>query len=271
MNLSRWPLHDYHRFAQEVVDSTNREAFRNIEAGVAPNSWFCADRQTAGRGTQGRSWHSEVGNLYASLYIRINSPPRRLPLLSLLAGIAACEAIERLGRTGKVLPGLCLKWPNDILLGGGKVCGILVESRAASGAERNVFDVVIGTGINIASCPPLEGRFAATSLAENGLVIPRDELFSALAVAMRDWLNLWQQDDGVERVREAWLARSCHVGRMIEIQSGSALHKGRFVAIDEYGALVLEDGNGNKNIIASGHLLGVDAPLQTGRINERED
>jgi len=167
----------YRYFWYDEVASTNSQALLSVDEGVAPDSWFCANQQSAGRGTRGAVWESPEGNLYASFYFQLSASPRsasprqveQLGQISLLAGLAGVTAMEQLADNLN-LDDICLKWPNDILLEGSKVCGILVESQpvhtgiaepSASGrlartktsASMPVHDVIIGTGINITSSP----------------------------------------------------------------------------------------------------------------------
>ena len=133
----------YQYFWFDEIDSTNQEALRQCAGGQEPNSWFTAGQQTMGRGTKGNKWISQVGNLHASLLTRSSCRPEHLAQISILAALSAITAIEQLASNQFQLGDLCLKWPNDILLKGNKVCGILVESRPS--AQTGLFDIVIGS------------------------------------------------------------------------------------------------------------------------------
>lgn len=264
MKFGHWPLPDTRYLHFASLDSTNQEALRRIGDGSGAPCWFLADAQSAGRGRQGRPWQSQPGNLFASLHVRLACPAPRLPQLSLVAGLAALTAIDGAFDGTDRLKAPCLKWPNDILLDGGKLCGILVESRGVAGTSGNIFDVVIGTGINIVDSPSSDQAFPATSLAAHGIVTSRDEMFLALAVTTDQWLRLWDGGAGFAGIRRQWLARACHLGRMVEIASGDVCRRGRFTTIDEDGALVIVDDQETQHRISSGHLLLVDAPVDTG-------
>ena len=135
---------------RETVDSTNAEARRRALAGEPGPLWIWSARQSQGRGRGGREWVSQPGNLFASLLIGLNCPLRVASQLALVAGIVAFDTIAKLiayeGRS-EVL----LKWPNDVLLAGEKVAGMLLENVGGTNDNRSV--VVIGTGINLASHP----------------------------------------------------------------------------------------------------------------------
>ena len=134
----------------EAVDSTNAEARRRAKVGEPGPLWIWSARQSQGRGRGGREWISRPGNLFASLLIGVNVAPRVAGQLALLAGIVAYDTIAKLiayeGRSE-----LLLKWPNDILLAGEKLAGVLLENVGSTIENRSV--VVIGTGINLASHP----------------------------------------------------------------------------------------------------------------------
>lgn len=171
------------------TDSTNAEAMRSALAGERGPLWVLADSQTTGRGRSGRAWVSSPGNLFASLLIETVGPVARAGQLSLVAGVAAIDAIRDMGSMGgppggplggPLAPGagLRLKWPNDVLLGLAKAGGILVESSTRGAQEGRV--AVIGIGLNLASAPPgLEP--GATYLAAHGLTLsPREALCLSL-------------------------------------------------------------------------------------------
>ena len=135
-------------------------------------------RSRSGAGGRGRSWSSVPGSLYASLLTRLECPPDAVHQLSLLAGVAAHDAIRAAAsESGRELPGLRLKWPNDVLIGGAKLAGILPESTIIPGSGSRV--VVIGIGINLASHPSYLGR-AVTHLAAHGCVITPAAMLGSL-------------------------------------------------------------------------------------------
>ena len=161
----------YRLVFHEEIDSTNAEALRLASTGEGEDGslWIWAGSQNAGRGRAGRNWISPRGNLHASLLLRPGVPLTTASQLSLLAGIAAHDAIAALAATVRASPRLQLKWPNDVLADGAKLGGILLES--ASSPSQTTPAVVIGIGINLAHAPDDLGR-PATCLARLGIEAP---------------------------------------------------------------------------------------------------
>lgn len=233
----------YRLLAFDGIDSTNAEGMRLASIGEAGPLWIWARAQTLGRGRSGRIWTSVPGNLYASLLIRLDCPPDVVHQLSLLAGVAAYDAIRASAlRAGAAVAGLRLKWPNDVLVGGAKLAGILLESTRVPGASGAVI-AVIGVGINLAGHPEGLGR-TVTDLAAQGCRIDPAEMLQELAAAMEDWLGRWDNGIGFSLVREAWLQRAGPAGERVTVNTGRELVEGSFVGIDAQGALVLSDPSG---------------------------
>ena len=138
----------YRLLAYEQIDSTNEEAKRLAAAGAPAGTLVWAGEQLAGRGRRGRGWASPPGNLYVSLLLRPACPPAQACQLNFVAAVALAEAVSALLPAGA---GVALKWPNDVLVGGAKVSGILLEASAA--LDRSIDWLVIGAGVNIASHP----------------------------------------------------------------------------------------------------------------------
>uniref|UniRef100_UPI001F031436 biotin--[acetyl-CoA-carboxylase] ligase n=1 Tax=Falsiroseomonas oryziterrae TaxID=2911368 RepID=UPI001F031436 len=142
------------------LPSTSDLLIRLAAAGEPEGLAVLARRQTAGRGQQGRSWRSPAGNLYVSVLLRPGRPAHEAPLFAILAAVALAEALE------PFLPdpsALRLKWPNDLLLGGAKLAGVLCESAAAEG---RIEWIVLGCGANLAVAPQVEGRATACLAGE---------------------------------------------------------------------------------------------------------
>ena len=178
----------------------------------AARMWVIAQRQTAGRGRSGRAWSSQPGNLFASFITALDCPPAKAGQLSLVAGIAVIDAIRRAGD----VPGLRLKWPNDILVGTAKTGGILVESTSRPPQPGPI--AVIGVGLNLVSAPDDLGR-AATFLAQHGLALSPREALCFLAQTMSDWIGIWNNGEGFAPVREAWLARAGSLGEALTVNA----------------------------------------------------
>ncbi|MBV9827494.1 MAG: biotin--[acetyl-CoA-carboxylase] ligase [Alphaproteobacteria bacterium] len=221
-----------------IVGSTNDEAKILARGGAPTGTLVWADGQTAGRGRRGRNWVSAPGNLYLSLIQRPSGTPARAAQLGFIAAIAVADALPAASR---------LKWPNDVLLDGRKLSGILLESE--TGLAGSLDFVVIGIGINILSAPT-SVEFPATCLAEAGItnVIPAD-LLETLVAHFDTWLRRWGHD-GFAPIRSAWLARANGLGDMIRVRLDRETLEGRFLDLDENGALVLETRMGMRHITA---------------------
>ncbi len=225
--------HGYRRIAFASAGSTNDEARLLAEAGVRDGLIVTAGLQRAGRGRQGKVWLSPSGNLYASILARPTLPLGRATELVFAAGVAVAEALD------PFLPpeaqARC-KWPNDILAGGRKLAGILAEAAADSAGRCS--HIVIGIGINVADFPT-DAAWPATSLEVLGSTATADDVLAAVAGAWDRWYKRWR-DDGFAAIRAGWSARAFAVGETIELKQDRAVHRGRFIGLDDNGALVLE-------------------------------
>lgn len=224
--------------------STNADLLQRIKAGelLAEGHWLIADRQRAGRGRQGRAWLDAAGNFMGSTVVQVGTQDPAAPSLSLVAGLAVYEAIvARLSQPG----GLQLKWPNDLLLHGAKIAGILLE-RAGS-------TVVIGVGVNLAAAPALPGR-ETTSVATLGPAPQRDSFARELAVSMSCELARWREY-GTEPMLTRWLAAAHAMGRSLTVHgSDSSPLSGSFAGLEPSGALRLRVADGSVQIIHAGDV-----------------
>lgn len=228
------------------VDSTNDEALRRIARGAGGGEAILARMQTAGRGRNRRRWASPPGNLY--LTVTVDPPPGRPPSeLAFVAGLAACEAVEAALHGAARIE---LKWPNDLLLDGRKLGGLLIEG--APGAASRV--LAVGLGVNIASYPE-NAAWPATSLAEAGFRAGADALAESFRDRLDGWLRVWT-DDGFGPVRAGWLARAAGIGGRLgaELPDGSRC-EGLFRDVDEQGALVLQTGEGRIRRVTAGAIF----------------
>ena len=236
------------------VASTNEEAMQRAKSGRTGPLWIAADEQTGGRGRSGRGWVSEPGNLYNSLLLTIDRPPMVLAQLALVAGVAVHDTISQLA------PALApkLKWPNDVLVDGAKICGILIESQlAASGRGHNV---VVGIGLNLAHHPELADRLA-TSLAAHGIAVPPRHAWQVLSTAFAKWLALWSEGDGFSAVCQSWQSRAVAVGTSVSVKAGAETISGRFGGLDTDGAMLLDLLNGQRRRITFGDVhIGAPPP-----------
>jgi BirA family biotin operon repressor/biotin-[acetyl-CoA-carboxylase] ligase len=232
----------------DSVDSTNAEAAR-IAPGLTGPCWVVAGVQTAGRGRRGRPWRSIRGNFYGTLVERPAGPPDRVALRSFVAAVALGEALGRLTGAPEAV---ALKWPNDVLVNGGKAVGILLEG---VGARQGVDHLAVGIGVNLIAAPdPGEvepGALRPVSvLAETGVRITPEAMLDALAPAYAHWAGRLDAE-GFAPLRAAWLARAARLGETIRARTGTRERSGRFETIDETGALVLLTAQGREAIPAA--------------------
>jgi BirA family biotin operon repressor/biotin-[acetyl-CoA-carboxylase] ligase len=241
----------YRLLRLETVDSTNAEARRRAESGEPGPLWIWSLRQSAGRGRYGRQWQSQHGNLFASLLIGLGCSLSTGGQLALLAGVVAFDTAAKL-LPHKIHSELLLKWPNDVLLKGGKVAGMLLEG--ASEAKPNRCKVVVGTGINLASCPP-DLEQPATSLAAHGGTATPAEAFETLAAVTDAWLSRWGEGVAFQTVRRAWLDRAGPTGRPLRVRLPGEEAEGTYAGLDSGGALRLLMSDGFERRIAAGDVF----------------
>ena len=244
----------------EEAGSTNTEALKLALAGERGPLWLMARRQTQGRGRSGRQWASEPGNLYASLLQRLACPQSVVHQLSLLAGVAAVEAVA--AAAGASVAGLRLKWPNDVLIGEAKCAGILPESQIKPGGSEVV--VVIGIGINLASHPTGLGR-AATHLAAHGVSLVPEAMLGFLAEAIARWVAVWDCGAGFARVRAAWLRYAGAVGESLTVDTGRERIAGTYLGLDDGGALLMRDAHGQARKLTFGDVTLAQAAAKDPR------
>src|SRR5262245_52965263 len=204
--------------AHDVLDSTNAEALRLARAGERGPIWITASRQTAGRGRRGRSWISEPGNLYASLLLTEPGPTEHWPQLSFVAALATHDAIAKIAPAAT--PQLTIKWPNDILLGGAKLAGVLIEGEGSA--------VVLGIGVNCAS-HPTGTHYPATDLAAVGA--SPEALMNLLALKMTGRLAQWNNGARFSEIRAEWLDRAAGLGQDICVRLADRELTGRFESL----------------------------------------
>lgn len=234
----------------ERLPSTNDTAIAAAEAGAPEGLAVLALEQSAGRGRHGRAWASARGNLHLSVLLR----PARLAhpgRWAILAGLAAAETL------GDLLPvghSPRLKWPNDLLVDGAKIGGVLVEAAPGNGAPDGAW-VVLGIGLNLAAHPEDAAR-PATSLAALGVAPPPSprRAASALLDAIARW-RMVLDHAGFAPLAEAWCSRGPAKGEAISVRLPGGTVQGRFAGLDEDGALVVETGPGRAERITGGEVF----------------
>ena len=209
--------------------------------GAAEGLAIVADEQTAGRGRLQRAWSSPKGaGLYFSILLRPQIPPSHWPLVTFMAALAVGDALHEAAGVNTDI-----KWPNDLLSGERKICGILAEAIDTPGGRA----VIIGIGINLTP-----GAFPeATSVAEaTGLQPDREAILAALLRTISRWYSLLGER---EKIVAAWSSRSSYAdGKLVEIKNGDEVWQGTTCGVEPAGALRLRTGNGEVKIIRAGDV-----------------
>lgn len=238
--------------AFDTLGSTNEEALARARAGERGPLWITARRQTAGRGRRARAWISEAGNFHASLLLSDPCPPDRAAELSFVAALALHDAMVK--AAAALGPRMTFKWPNDVLIDGAKVAGILVEGENAGSSLA----AVIGIGVNCTS-HPTDTRYPATDLATVGALVTADGLLDGLSRTMMARLAQWDRGAGFAATRGDWVKRAGGMGGEIRVVSGQRDIAGRFETLDEAGRLILRMPDGTAEVVSAGEVF----PLAT--------
>ena len=223
----------------DVVDSTQRHAAALAADGAADGTAVVAETQTQGRGRRGRVWVDTPGeSLLMSVVLRTSLPLTRVPTLSIAAGVGVAEAlIEAAGVDAR------LKWPNDVLVRGRKIAGVLLE--------RHGDVLILGIGVNVGQTfVDRELADRATSVKMEGGRADRDAILGAVLAAIARWRSRLEQE-GFDQVRSRWTALSSMLGRRVAADSvmGTAL------GLDDDGALIVDTGTGITRVLA-GDVVG---------------
>jgi len=250
----------YRLIAHEMIGSTSAEAMRLRREGDPGRLWVVAREQTAGHGRRGRPWQTPAGNLAASLLAPMADGAGTTATLGFAAGLALDAAIRAtapkvvvnvaLDEAGEGRDRLRLKWPNDVLVDGAKVAGILLEAVSGGGSPQAV---VVGIGVNVLHAP--KGvPYPATSLAACGATVEPEALFTALAEAWVEAAELWASPGGFSRLRDHWLARAAGLGNPIAVRMGDEVFRGTFETIDDEGRLIVRTADGTIRPISAGDV-----------------
>ncbi len=234
---------------RDAVGSTNAEALALARTGEHEPLWLIARVQTAGRGRRGRIWVSETGNLYATLLLTGIGEAATVAQLSFVAALAVHDAISE--QAPNLAMRLSLKWPNDVLCGGRKICGVLLEGESIAGADATV---AIGIGVNCTRHPE-DTEYPATDLTALGAAVSSDMMFLSLSRTMLSRLKQWDGGAGFAAIRVDWLARAEGLGSMIRVRVRDRDLMGTFEALDERGYLLLQLANGAREAIAAGDVF----------------
>ncbi len=239
----------------DVLESTNSFCLETTSVLKRPGLAVIANHQTGGRGSRGRTWEPGRGrHLFCSLVIHPPIQPELFPAMTLFAGLSVFRVLEDLGAGD-----LAIKWPNDVLIQGRKVCGILCESRNAGDARA----VVVGIGINISGDHRQFPRHLwnrLTTLEEHGINISRLELMDRIAGKLDNILKTARgcnaKSPDVHKIFRQWEAASSSIGREVEFQrmAGDKYTRGIIAGLDSHGRLLVRTGNGELARVLSGQV-----------------
>jgi BirA family biotin operon repressor/biotin-[acetyl-CoA-carboxylase] ligase len=253
----------YRLLTLDATDSTNNDAVAAARDGEPGKLWIVASEQLAGRGRQGRQWSSPPGNLYASLLLIDPCPPAIAPQLGFVAGLALHEAAET--STGQGAPRLALKWPNDLLLDGAKVSGLLLEAHRMN---NGALAVVAGFGVNVENAP-FGTPYPTATLRQLRPALTREKMFAALSASVAHILEAWQarvrsSADAFSPIRRLWLERAAGLGQPVTLRLPSGDRSGTFEGLDSVGRLQLRAASAIETIDAGDlffpHLTKTAAP-----------
>ena len=244
-------LDDYRYIELASTDSTNTQCIEYAKDGDPGNLWVTAKIQTAARGSRGRDWQSNEGNLFASLLLVDPAEGGYASVLSGLTFVASLALLWSIKESTKDDINVKLKWPNDVLVNGKKCAGILLENQNIKGTPA----LVIGIGVNCVSHPS-NTNYPATNLSRQGIAISAEELFKSLVTHMDGFITQWDRGRNFAEIRQSWLKHAIGLGKPIRVKiPGQADETGIFETIDETGFLILDQENGTKKRISAADIF----------------
>ena len=236
----------------ESLPSTNTELARMAAEGAAEGVAILAEEQTAGRGRLQRAWSSPRGaGLYLSVLLRPTIAPSDWPLITFVAALAVGDALSEAAGVETDI-----KWPNDLLSGERKICGILAEAIETPVGRA----VVVGIGINLTqNAFPEELVNVATSVSEvTGEQPERETILAALLRALSRWYSLLSEPGGREKIVAAWSSRSSYAhGRLVRVSNGDEVWQGTTCGVEHDGALRLNTTNGEMKLVRAGDVYSL--------------
>ncbi len=235
---------------RERVASTNDEAGLLARAGAPHGTVIVAEEQTSGRGRYGRSWHSPPGdNLYLSVVLRPDLAPERAPPITLAGGLGVADAVNNAGVPAS------LKWPNDVVVTGRKLAGVLTEMNTRG---QQLEHVILGIGVNVNAreLPPEIAALATSLRLELGREVDREAFMGALLPALERWLDAFFEG-GVGALADAWTERAALDGGRVRADAEDGPVEGEPVGLDDEGALLIEDDAGRRHRVVSGEVARI--------------
>lgn len=236
----------------DTLQSTNVTAVDLAKNGAAEGTVIVAETQEGGRGRMKRVWNSPKGGLWFSIILRPQIDPQYAAQITLLTGVTVAKALRKLYETEKVM----IKWPNDLLLDGKKICGILSEMQLDE--NGNVDYAVVGVGINVALAKdafPRELQDVATSLNESlNKKYTCDQVLDQVLSELKELYDKWLCR-GAKVILEPWRVLNCTLDKKVHVKDNDeVIFSGTVIGINEYGAIVVDDGNGNTQVYDFGEI-----------------
>jgi BirA family transcriptional regulator, biotin operon repressor / biotin---[acetyl-CoA-carboxylase] ligase len=226
-----------------TIDSTNLEAHRLFATGQREPLFLLADEQTAGKGRLDRNWASLRGNCYSTLVLPLHTSVSTVPQIGFVTALAVADLVRGLSKAEPKL-----KWPNDVLVQGAKIAGILSEVLSIA-----PLTIAIGCGINVAHAP-VGLAYPATCLNAEGAHLDRDTVFQAYRKALAQRINIWDNGLGFATIRAAWVQQAIGIGEIATMTIGTQHLTGTFEGLTEQGAVVLKPADGPPYILHAGDL-----------------
>lgn len=233
----------------DEIDSTVLEARRRAERGELGPVWLIARTQTAGRGRRGRAWSSLDGNLMATYLFATERPPAQVALLGFATGLAIAESIDEIIGAGRAT----LKWPNDVLIGGAKISGIMLDSGSVGDAR---LWVALAFGVNLAVAPENldQPTTSLRALLPPDALAPEPLAFLGRLAPKLGGHTARIDSDGFEPLRQAWLRRAYGLGQHARVVQGDQTLEGRIAGLSSRGELELDTVTGRR-LIAAGDVF----------------
>lgn len=244
-------LKNYNFLIFDQIDSTNSEAIRLVKANVTGDFVIAAREQTAGRGQRGRLWESIPGNLHASLLLQSRLDINRLKELSFLTAVVLHKTIlSFITKLKAPKVDVKLKWPNDVLINGKKIAGILLESIRYD--DKNC--VIIGVGVNTHFLPKINNNYI-TSLFNEGMILRHsDEFLHEFVINFDSYYKQWQFENNFANIKKEWMQNAYHLNENITLNDGMQKVTGIFKGIDNEGAICIALSDGKIQSFSSGDV-----------------
>jgi BirA family transcriptional regulator, biotin operon repressor / biotin---[acetyl-CoA-carboxylase] ligase len=222
------------------IDSTNTEARRLFETGERGPLFLLADEQTQGKGRMERNWVSAKGNCHSTLLLPLRSDISVIPQIGFVAALAVADVVAKYASVQ-------IKWPNDVLINGAKVSGILSEV-----VSQSPLTVAVGCGINVEHAPT-GLAYPATHITAYGSAT-RDNVFADYRTSLAHWIAMWDEGHDFETIRLAWLQRAIGIGETVSMTIAETKIQGRFEGLNAQGAVIIKDPNNRTHMLLSGDL-----------------